>query len=94
VSTTVGVIVTPFAVFAAGVPAEGNPLKVTSPPTVLVVPTVRIVLMAAIVVVIDDPRSVMLWIGVLNPTEVQAVLKFTRFVVVTPVWTFVRVPLL
>jgi hypothetical protein len=54
------VIVTPFAVFAAGDPAEGNPLKVTRPPTVLVVPTVRIVLMAAIVVVIEDPRNTML----------------------------------
>jgi hypothetical protein len=74
-----------LAVAAAGDPAVGNPLKVTSPPTVLVVPTVRIVLIAAIVVVIDDPRSVTLWIGVLNPAEVQAVLKLTRFVVVLPV---------
>ena len=75
----------PFAVAAAGDPAEGNPLKVTSPPTVLAVPTVRIVLIAAIVLVIDDPRSAILWIGVLNPAEVQAVLKLTRFVVVLPV---------
>ena len=87
-----GVIVIPFAVAAAGDPAVGNPLKFTPPPTVLAVPTVRIVLIAAIVVVIDDPRSVILWIGVLNPAEVQAVLKLTRFVVVLPVCTFVIVP--
>ena len=77
---------------AAGLPADGNPLKLIDGPVVVVTLLTTVAVTVVSVEPVEEPRFAIVCIGVVNELLVHVVEAFTRAVFVTPVKIFLIVP--